>query len=132
MMEISAPDALEPARDPSGLWLRRLWLGALFVLGLGFIVLVPPFQAVDEVAHWDRVWTVAQGDYSCRKLPIAASQFVNEGFRFDNPPHRGPVSWTIFSELYAFEGVSGAQWIATNGCHYPPVGYVVPALAARI
>ncbi|MET0340476.1 MAG: DUF2142 domain-containing protein [Polyangiales bacterium] len=133
MTETSAPAAEHPARAPVGLWIRRVWLAALFVLGLGFVVLIPPFQAVDEVAHWDRVWTVADGHYNCWRLPLSAAQFVDKGFRFDN---RGPepqmVQWSIFRELYAFEGTPGEMWIATNGCHYPPIGYIAPAIAARL
>ena len=112
--------------------LTRTWLAVLFVLGLGYIVLIPPFQAVDEVAHWDRVWSVARGDYNCKKIPQSAAEFVELSFRFDNrhtPPE--PVSWSLFREAYEHTGTEGTFWIATNGCHYPPVGYLPAAAAVR-
>lgn len=129
MTETSALDLR--ARSEWSCKVQRFWLAALFLLGFGFIVLIPPFQSIDEVAHWDRVWTVADGTYNCWTLPTSAAQFVGASFRFDNPPHNGPVPWSIFRELYDFTGDTGEFWIATSGCHYPPVGYVLPAVAAR-
>jgi hypothetical protein len=130
MNESSAPD--QRARSEWGRVVQRFWLAALFLLGFGFIVLIPPFQTIDEVAHWDRVWTVADGKYNCWTLPTSAAQFVEAGFRFDNGPHSGPIPWSLFGELYAFRGDEGEFWIATSGCHYPPIGYALPALAARL
>lgn len=119
----------------SSAWMRRIqhaWLGMIFVLGLGYIVLVPPFQSVDEVAHWDRAWTVARGQFNCKMLPYAAAQFVNFGFRFDNEAHRGPIPWSFLRDAYEFSGGPGEFSIATAGCGYPPIGYVPAALAAAL
>ena len=124
--------SLEPPRAAGIRRLTRMWLAVLFVLGLGYMALVPPFQAVDEVAHWDRVWSVASGDYNCKKIPKSAADFVELSFRFDNrqiPPQ--PVSWSLFREAYQHTGSEGSFWIATNGCHYPPIGYLPAAAAVR-
>lgn len=113
---------------------QRCWLVLLFLVGLGYMVLIPPFLSVDEVAHWDRIWTVAQGQYNCDSIPTSAAQFVNLAFRFDRGTERaeGPVSWSLFEEAYAFQGDPGKVWIATNGCHYPPIGYLASGLAVRL
>lgn len=113
---------------------QRCWLALLFVVGLGYAALIPPFLAVDEVAHWDRIWTVAQGQYNCESIPVAAAQFVHLAFRFDRGTERkeGPVSWSLFEEAYAFQGGPGQLSIATNGCHYPPIGYLASSLAVRL
>lgn len=114
---------------------QQAWLAILFFLGLGYIVLIAPFQAVDEVAHWDRTWSVAQGQYNCRMIPLAAAQFVGKSFLFDSHGDRSqqvPVPWSLFKTMWEHTGDPGEFWIATNGCHYPPLGYLPAALAVRL
>ncbi len=108
---------------------RQIWLALLFVLGLGYAALVPPFQNIDEVWHWERAWSVAQGDYNCTQIPVAAGQWVDRAFRFREG---SPVSWAIVAETYDFTGDEGTFRIATNACKYPPVGYIPAALMTRI
>lgn len=109
---------------------QQAWLGVVFLLGLGYIVLIPPFQTVDEIAHWDRVWTVALGQYNCHTLPYTAAEFVNFSFRFDAGPVRGPIPWSALRDMYEHGGGGGEFFIATAGCGYPPIGYLPAALAA--
>ncbi|HEY6881475.1 MAG TPA: DUF2142 domain-containing protein, partial [Polyangiales bacterium] len=114
--------------------IQRCWLGMMFLVGLGYIALIPPFQAIDEIAHWDRVWSVAQGQYNCKMIPTSGASFVSMAFRFDadwsRPPT--PVPRSVFREMWDHVGSEGAFWIATNGCHYPPVGYLPGALAVKV
>lgn len=111
---------------------QQTWLAVVFLLGLGYIALVPPFQAVDEVAHWDRIWTVALGQYNCKTLPYAAAQFVNFSYRFDAGPMQGRIPWSALRDMYEHSGGPGEFSIATAGCGYPPIGYLPAALAARL
>lgn len=41
------------------------WIILLFIFGLVFIFFVPPFQKPDEVAHYYRVASLAQGEFTC-------------------------------------------------------------------
>ncbi len=111
--------------------LQRLWLAALFVIGVGYAVLVPPFQTIDEAWHWQRVWSVVQGHYNCKQMPNAAEAFVGVAYRFDFGKHQGPVSWDVFHDMYRFKGESGGFSIATAACKYPPTGYLPAALVIR-
>lgn len=109
---------------------RRAWLALLFVLGLGYVALVPPFQNIDEIWHWERMWSVAQGDYNCKEIPVAAGKFVDRTFRFR--AGSDPLTWDLFHDAYHFKGDAGAFSIATNACKYPPVGYLPAAAATRL
>jgi uncharacterized membrane protein len=105
---------------------QQLWLGMLFVVGLGYIVLVPPFQNIDEIWHWERLWSVVQGDYNCKEIPVASSQFVDRAYRFK------PVAWSVYADAYHFKGKEGSFATATNACKYPVVGYVPAAVVTRL
>lgn len=111
--------------------LQRLWLLALFVIGIGYALLVPPFQTIDEAWHWQRVWSVVQGDYNCKQMPNAAEAFVGVAYRFDFGKYQGPVSWDVFQDMYRFKGEEGGFSIATAACKYPPTGYLPAALTIR-
>ncbi len=41
------------------------WIILLFIFGLVFIFLVPPFQKPDEIAHYYRAASLAQGEFTC-------------------------------------------------------------------
>lgn len=121
-----APSLVAPAMAPRA---RQIWLTLLFLLGLGYATLVPPFQNIDEVWHWERIWSVAQGDYNCTEIPIAAGHFVDRAMRFRVG---SPLGWDAVADTYAFKGDEGSFPIATNACKYPPVGYVPAAVMTRV
>lgn len=120
-------------RSPRALrQLERLWLALLFFVGLGYVALIPPFQSVDEVWHWDRAWTVAQGQYNCWRLPLAAGQFASSTLQVDRDPQKQPFPWSTFQSLREFVGSPGSFFVATAACSYPPTGYLPAALAIRL
>jgi hypothetical protein len=107
-----------------------LALGALIVaalaLRLSFVLVVPPFQAPDEAAHFHYVETVARTG----RLPIApprsAAMFVDERAQSYQPPlayvllaGAAPEAWRSVRVVRLGNAVAGAATVA--------VGYLVAA-----
>jgi uncharacterized membrane protein len=64
---------------------ERVYLVVALVWGLILVVLVPPFQTFDEVAHYYRAWSVAEG-----QLVVPPSGHVNLPATADALPDRFP------------------------------------------
>jgi uncharacterized membrane protein len=116
---------VETARPPAFSRMHTTWLVCLFIAGLAYIVIIPPYKSIDEVAHWDRMWTVATGQLNCRSIPKAASEFV---YLVNDIK---ASTQTVVTRGMAFTGSDGPLPIATASCMYPPIGFLAPALAVR-
>jgi uncharacterized membrane protein len=116
---------VEAARPPAFSRIHTTWLVCLFMLGVAYIGVIPPFKSIDEVAHWDRTWTVATGQLNCKWIPKSASEFV---YLVNDPK---VTSMVVLTRAMAFTGSDGKLPIATASCMYPPIGFLAPAMAVR-
>lgn len=107
----------------------RLWLWFIALAGVGYAFVIPTFQTVDETAHWDRLWTVAQGQYNCETLPADAAKYPRRvcvhDCRIQPVPIPGPYERWRRSWSYTHAGPP--ESVATAACTYPPVAYLLPA-----
>jgi hypothetical protein len=111
---------------------HRAWF--LFVLlgSLGMLLLIPPFQTNDEVAHWYRAWTVAETGGLCRGIPRVAETMVETVKTTDVSRHR--VDWSR-ALWHAGAELPGDRYTTRGGysaCFYSPVAYALPAVALRL
>jgi hypothetical protein len=106
---------------------HRAWFGVVFAVYVAFLALIPPFQSNDEDAHWQRMWTVAEGHITCQKIPRAAVAFSQ---RFDEVRATSRMT----PELWRLR-VRGTPYLIQPGgapCMYIPLSYVMPAMLARL
>ena len=105
--------------------IHSIWLVVLFLCGLAYIAVIPPFKSIDEIAHWDRMWTVATGQLACRWIPLAASEWVYL-------VNDAKVSSTVvLGRGLRHVGGESHLAIATAACQYAPTAYLLPALVTR-
>jgi uncharacterized membrane protein len=120
-----------------GAWADRLatewvYLAAALVFGLVLVLLTPPFQIFDEPAHYQRAWSVAQGQVlaapdgsvslpvNVAGLPVAMRYLeVMQGKERYRPGLASPLIWQRIS--------SQRQATLTAAAGYGPVGYVPQA-----
>lgn len=114
-----------------------VYLAAALVFGLMLVLLTPPFQSFDEQAHYQRAWSVAQGDLLASpdgsvSLPVNVAGL--------------PVAMRFLEvmqgkEHYRAELVSQLIWqrissqrraTVTSAAGYGPVGYIPQAAGILI
>jgi hypothetical protein len=111
--------------------LQRVWFAVTLLTGFAYIVVIPPFESGDELTHWNRLWAVAQGDVICRTMPGAAKVIPNF-FRFPAKSPYPKVTAEDFRLAWNFTGLAEPGFCGDLQCKYPPTGYVLPAIAARL
>jgi hypothetical protein len=67
------------AKVPFGVG-HRAWFGAITIVYIVFLLLIPPFQTNDEDSHWMRAWSVAEGGLTCRPIPLTAHDLYRRFF----------------------------------------------------
>jgi len=111
--------------------LHRIWLAGAFLAGFAYIVAIPPFDSNDELTHWNRLWSVAEGEVVCRTMPGAAKVIPNF-FRFPVKSKFPKVTAEDFRLAWNFTGLGAPGGSGDIQCAYIPTGYVLPAIAARL
>ena len=114
-------------------WPHRVWLGAIFVIGVMYCYAFPPFQTNDEDAHWKHMWGVAYGHAGCRApKPRAVIDFL--GIVQQRAVRENPGDWRVQYQREALHFVGSDEKTTNEGtaCRYPPHPYVVPGLVARL
>jgi uncharacterized membrane protein len=134
-------------------WLRwSAWelafLAAFFTLGLGFLVVTPPFQAADENIHFLRAWHVLEGkwlgqrfgDKAGDELPLAIAQALTPDFeRLQSRPQE-KLTFEQFREHWlASPATAGSEAMQTRtfvdfhgAVRYSPVAYAPQALGLAV
>jgi hypothetical protein len=125
--------------------LQRIWFAAALLTGFVYIAFIPPFESGDELTHWNRLWSVAEGEVVCRTMPMAA-KIIPNFFRFpikrllpgfpsateSGDPSHPKVGAQDFRRAWDFTGPADLGASGDIECVYPPTGYVLPAIAARL
>jgi uncharacterized membrane protein len=99
---------------------------------LVMVFLIPPFQTNDEVAHWYRTWSVAEGRILCRRIPVVAHKLVDVVKYADVRKHRLPWGHDLADAGAQLPGMQGGVPTDSGACLYSPVSYVLPAMALRL
>lgn len=116
------------------------WILAL-VFGLAFIVTIPPFQVMDEEAHFYRAYQIGQGQFwperrgnslggeLPKSLPALRQPFERLGFHAERK--------TDLGELKSAWGVPLQKWDRaflsfSTTARYPPLPYLGGGIAAAI
>ena len=114
-----------------------VYLAAALVFGLIFVLVTPPFQIFDEQAHYQRAWSVAQGQLftapdgsvslptNVASLPTTM-QFI-QVFQGTKHYRSGLVSQLIWQRIS-----SQKQATLTSAASYGPVGYLPQAAGILI
>jgi uncharacterized membrane protein len=112
-------------------WLDRGWFTATFLVGVAFIAVLPPFQTNDEDSHWRRMWTVAQGEPYCDKIPEVANLLpVSVHFEGDHEK-RHVAKLEYLREAWENRGYNLPVTVISTGCGYFPLGYLPSAIVAK-
>ncbi len=109
-----------------------VWLVTLFWLGVGYIVVLPPFQSNDEAGHWERTMSVSQGDILCDTIVTSAAPLVEVAAGSVNKK-RVPIydRERLRKATQIREDPQDVVPLHTTACHYSPLSYIVPAIATR-
>jgi predicted membrane protein DUF2142 len=113
--------------------LQWLWLGAAFLFGLLFLVLIPPFQTNDEIAHWFKLNSLLEHQPACARLPARVLQLVDAAQYQDTRYNYHHFSMGSFDPMLAVidpHPIDVGGW--REACGYPSVAYVVPGLMALV
>lgn len=121
----------------SRLRVERVYLVVALVWGLLLVFLVPPLQTFDELAHYYRAWSVADGQLVVPpsghiRLPNGADDFPN---RFPYQPIAGGLQKVSFSDLWAELGSPmGSQSVESSSfaAGYGPIGYLPQAAGIAV
>ena len=133
-------------------WLRSsawelAFLAAVFILGLGFLVVTPPFQSPDENGHFLRAWHVLEGKWLGQRvgnkagdeLPLGIAQAFTPAFerlQF-KPEERLTVEqfreqWRA-SPALGSEAMQKRTFVDFHGVvRYSPVAYAPQALGLAV
>lgn len=114
-------------------WPHRLWLAAIFIIGVLYCYAFPPFQTNDEDAHWKHLWGVAYGQLRCNgPKPRAVVDFLTVVRQ--RAVRENPGAWRVQYQRDAlrFVGSDGKTTDDGTACRYPPYPYLVPGLVARL
>jgi uncharacterized membrane protein len=116
---------------------ERVYLVVALVWGIALIILVPPFQTVDEHAHYYRAWSVAQG-----QLVVPASGHVNLPEGADALPSRYPyqelikglTSIPLSSYWRDLRSPLGTHYVRSSSfaAEYGPIGYLPQAAGLTV
>jgi uncharacterized membrane protein len=110
-------------------WYHTVWLAAVFVAYVVFVLLMPPMQSNDEPSHWNRLWSVASGHLTCDEIPAVTQDFVST-MHYDQIREKNWGWKTQFLEDgRTLEGRVARVKAQGNACVYIPIAYVLPALA---
>jgi hypothetical protein len=110
------------------------WFTTVFLFGIGFMFLIPPFQTNDETHHWTRLLSMPSWR-GCREIPIEAESLIDlttyKQVRQDNWKYQ---LRRLDESLLLFE--SGKRRMPEKAyiaaCQYPATGYVLPSLAGIV
>ena len=133
-------------------WLRSsawelAFLAAFFILGLGFLVVTPPFQAPDENVHFLRAWHVLEGKWLGQRvgnkagdeLPLGIAQAFTPAF--ERLPFKPEEKLTVeqFREQWRASPALGSEamqkrtFVDFHGVvRYSPVAYAPQALGLAV
>ncbi len=109
---------------------QRCWFFLVVVLGLVFILVLPPFQGSDEYPHWLRTWSVAEGQVRCGEVPQAS---VDARYHFRSLRDRSAQIALRHLDVALQQNVTQelTSEYAQDACRYPPFAYLVPAIVVR-
>jgi uncharacterized membrane protein len=110
--------------------LAYILAGILFVLGLGYVYCVPPFEAPDEPAHFLRAWSVAELQVVMHDHPQNVAAYI-----LDQMSQRHEISQNDLLKDIAKEVKKNTPRIpnfAYNTSLYPPLPYAFQAITISI
>ncbi len=110
---------------------QRTWFAVVAVLGVVFMLVLPPFDGADENAHWLRAWTVAEGQLTCGELPQSV---VDARYPFRERGRYAMVAIGSFDDALAMpaDPYPTTRDYRTSACVYPPYAYAISALTIRL
>lgn len=107
-----------------------LQLCTLLVLGLTYSLIIPPFEAPDEAAHFARAYGVAEGQFILHDHPARLVQFIKEVLEEHHDAQSLPML-NLMNDLLEQQD-SRIPNLAYNSSLYSPVPYLFHALVIKI
>ena len=100
------------------------------VLGLAYMVIVPPFEAPDEPAHFLRAWSVAEAQWVVRDHPDDVVTFILEEMSKRHEIEANP----LFKDMLRItdSGDPRVPNLAFNTSLYSPIPYIFHAGAIKV
>jgi len=116
--------------------IENILLGSLLIYGSIFIFLVPPFQVPDELQHFFRSWSLAEGQLICTKdsnvtVPSGVAS-IEKGFDMEKVKNREKAfSFDMVRKKRAEMAVDTKDKVFTQFCAYNPVAYIPQAAGIK-
>ena len=111
--------------------IRSVFLsGILLIIGLGYVFIIPPFEAPDEPAHFLRSWSVAEKQWVLKDHPKQVAVFILEEMAKRHEIYNYPLLKDMsHATEKAFHRIPN---FAFNSSLYPPVPFIFYAATIKI
>ncbi len=111
-------------------WHPRIYALLLLGLGLIYVILIPPFEAPDEVAHFLRAFSVAEGQLILKDHPVDLLAFYRT--EMQRRPNSRTMPFLAKLDIMLAQQEARLPNLAFNTSLYSPLPYVFHALVMRI
>lgn len=110
--------------------LQYVLAGILFILGLGYVYYVPPFEAPDEPAHFLRAWSVAELQWVMHDHPHNVAGYIVDQMSQRYKADQNALLADLAKEVQKKK--ARIPNFAFNTSLYPPLPYAFQAIAISL